>query len=70
MNPGAGLLADLALNARCDLALVGAFVSLLHRIAQEAGQAVRDGTGLCSHLVCVERMSTVEIELYFGVVAK
>ena len=53
-----------------DLAPFGASVALIHGIAQEAGQAVGEGTGLCSHIVCVERTSPVEIEPYFGVVAK
>lgn len=35
-----------------------------------AGGSNEEGTGICSHVVCVERMSPTEIELYFGIVAK
>jgi len=63
--------ADSLLNACPEIWLPLAHQSLSHmRLPKGPDQAFGEGTGLCSHVVCVERMSPVEIELYFGVVAK
>jgi hypothetical protein len=63
--------ADSALNGGSEI-----WSSLAHpsrfpgRALKGAEEGNEGGTGICSHVVCVERMSPVEIELYFGIVAK
>jgi hypothetical protein len=58
--------ADSALNGGSEIWSALVHPSRSHAgLLRRAGQASREGTGVCSHVVCVERMSPVEIELYF-----